>query len=50
VLLDKRDPKSALVETLVIKSRNESRAKFGKETVSGVHRRPKWCSRLYWAG
>jgi hypothetical protein len=36
VLSNKRDPKSALVGTLVIRSRNGSRAKFGKETVAAV--------------
>jgi hypothetical protein len=37
VLFDKRDPKSAPAKG----AETDSRAKFGKETVAGAHRRPK---------
>jgi len=42
-------PKSAPAETLR-GSKNGFRAKFGKETVAGAHRRPRWCSTLWCAG
>jgi len=41
VLFDKRDPKSALAGTLV-RAETDSWAKFGKESIAGAHRRPKW--------
>ena len=38
VFIDKRDPKSAPAEGAEM----DSRAKFGKETIAGAQRRPKW--------
>jgi hypothetical protein len=41
VLYNRRNPDSALAEPLR-GSWDESPGKFGKETITGAHRRPKW--------
>ena len=41
LLFDKRDPK-LLQQELSKRVKIDSRAKSGKETIAGVHRRPKW--------
>ena len=41
MLFDKRDPKSVPQKPCEV-AKTDSRAKFGKETVAGAHRRPKW--------
>jgi hypothetical protein len=40
VLFDKRDPKSAPAQ----RAETDSRAKFGKDTIAGAYRNPKWVS------
>jgi hypothetical protein len=49
LLFNKRDPK-----LLQQKSRKgaeaDSRAKFGKETIAGEYRSPKWIPQLWYAG
>jgi hypothetical protein len=42
VLFDKRDPKSAPGRNPYKGPGADSRAKLGKETIAGAHRRPKW--------